>query len=121
MDRILGTKAQSAFIFGLFVQLAMVVAGHFDHPLIALFAPLDCLIAFFAGLVYAVGAQKVALWERAYGGALVGGTSALVAIIASVQLGDTPIEILMIGTLLSGITGSVGGMIGREWSSTQRA
>jgi hypothetical protein len=45
----------------------------------------------------------------------------LIAIIASIHLGETEIEILMIGTLLSGIAGAMGGMIGREWSLPQHA
>jgi hypothetical protein len=121
MDRILNAKAQSAFILGLCLQLAMIIEGHFYGALVSVFIPLGCLIAFISGLVYAVGSQKVAMWERAYGGALIGGASALIAIIASIHLGETEIEILMIGTLLSGIAGAMGGMIGREWSIPQHA
>ncbi len=121
MERILGSRAQSSLIFGLFLQLLLAVAAHFDPPLARALIILTCLVGLMTGLVYAVGAQKVALWERAYGGALVAGTSALFAIIASVQYGDAPVEALMIGTLLAGIAGAVGGMIGREWSSAQRA
>jgi len=121
MERILGSKAQSSLIFSLFMQFLLVVAAHFDPPLARASLLLTCLIALATGLVYSVGAQKAALWERAYGGALIAGTAALFAIIASVQYGDMPVEALMIGTLLTAIAGAVGGMIGREWSSAQRA
>jgi hypothetical protein len=121
MERILGSKAQSSLIFSLFLQFLLVVAAHFDPPLARVSLLLNCLVALATGLVYSVGAQKVALWERAYGGALIAGTAALFAIIASVQYGDMPVEALMIGTLLTAIAGAVGGMIGREWSSAQRA
>jgi hypothetical protein len=116
MDRILSPKYQTSVIFGLFFQMALVICGHFSPGVAQFFGLFGVTISLLTGVVYAVGAPKVSLWERAAGGALIGGGTALVAIIASVQFGDVPLEILLIGTLASGATGAIGGMIGREWS-----
>lgn len=95
----------NALIIATVLQLAMILSGHWiafvkDN----LFAALGTGISIAGGLIYALTARPG--WLKAgIGGAIVGGVSALIGIAVSVVLGDTPQEILLIGT----VSGLVGG------------
>ena len=110
----------TATAIGTVLQLAMVIAGHFD-PFVAshvfMFGGMG--LSAFAGLLCGRGA-------RGYGGAslagaIAGGVCALIGIAVSVSLGDTQAMILAFGTLSSAVTGAIGGLIGRAIMGTRTA
>jgi hypothetical protein len=111
------TMDRNAFIvsgcIGLILQLAMIVAGHYV-PVIKDkgFMIGGLVLSLIAGLVYAKLAH--AGWPSSLiGAALSGGLCAIIAIAASVMMGDTPPVILLMGTLSSAVTGLIGGAIGK--------
>jgi hypothetical protein len=106
------TSLRNATLIGTVLQVAMVVAGHFD-PYIALHVFMfgGMAISAIAGLVYGRGAAGMA--GAALGGAIAGGVCALIGIAVSVALGDTAAMILAFGTLSSAVTGAIGGVVGR--------
>ncbi len=110
----------TATLIGTILQLAMVIAGHFD-PFVAakVFMIGGMGISAFAGLLCGRGATL-------YGGALqvgavAGGACALIGIAVSVSFGDTPSMILVFGTLGSAVAGALGGLVGRASMGTRAA
>ena len=96
-----------------FVQLAMVVVGHYV-PFVKnnVFALGGMGISLVAGLAYAKLAGEG--WVPSLtGGALVGGACALIGIGVSLLLKDVPPMVLALGTLSSTVTGAIGGAIGK--------
>lgn len=95
---------------GAILQIAMVVAGHFNE--------------FIKNNVFAIGGMAIslifgALFARAaarskggalLGGLMVGGASALLGISVSVLFGDTDASILAFGTAGSAVAGLIGGI-----------
>ncbi len=95
---------------GTLLQVAMVVAGHFNE--------------FIKNNVFAIGGMAISLIfgalfartaARSKGGALlggfiVGGVSAILGIALSVLLGDTEASILAFGTAGSAMAGLIGGI-----------
>lgn len=102
----------NSIVAGSVLQCAMVIAGHFV-PYIALnvFMFGGMGISALAGLLYgrAVGSYNGAVG----GGAIAGAVCALIGIALSVELGDTPAEILVMGTGSSAVAGAIGGIMGR--------
>ena len=98
---------------GTVLQLAMVIAGHSNKSIAALFAILGVSISLIAGVVYAVRAKQGSTGRLALGGLVAGGLCALIGIIVSYLLGDVPALILLIGTTSSAVTGAIGGAAGR--------
>jgi hypothetical protein len=102
-----------AAAIGLALQLAMVIAGHYE-PFIKdnVFAIGGVLISLMAGFVYArrAGGGWV---DSLLGGLIAGGVCALLGIAVSVLLQDVPASILMFGTIGSAVTGLIGGAIGK--------
>lgn len=96
-----------------FVQLAMVLAGHYV-PVIKnnVFAAGGMAISLAAGLAYAKLASQGWVPSLA-GGAVVGGACALIGIGVSLALKDVPPMVLAVGTFSSAITGMIGGAIGK--------
>lgn len=95
---------------GLVAQLAMVLIGHNDAGVAALFAPLGIAISLVAGALYAWLARP-SLGQGALGGAIAGGVCALLGIAVSCALGDVTPFILLAGTLSSAVGGAIGGAV----------
>lgn len=110
----------NATILGTVLQAAMVVAGHFiAFVAMNVFAFGGMGISALAGLLY--GRKAAGYGGAALGGAAAGAVCALIGIAISVVLGDTPAQILILGTASSGVTGAVGGVIGKLVSGTRTA
>ncbi len=108
----------TATIIGTVLQLAMVIAGHFEPFVAAKVFMLGGMgISALAGLLCGRGASSYG--GAALAGAIAGGVCALIGIAVSVLLGDTHAMILAFGTLSSAITGAIGGLIGRAIIGTR--
>jgi hypothetical protein len=102
----------NATIVGTVLQTAMVVAGHFiAFVAMNVFAFGGMGISAVAGFLY--GRNAASMGGAALGGAVAGAVCALIGIAISVVLGDTPAQILLLGTVSSGVTGAIGGVVGR--------
>jgi hypothetical protein len=106
-----------ATLIGTVLQLAMIIAGHFI-PFVKdnVFMWGGMALSLVAGLMYAFGARSK-LSDSLLGGAIAGAVCALIGIAVSVLLGDTPPFVLAAGTLMSAITGLIGGGIGKVVST----
>lgn len=102
-----------ATVVGTVLQLAMVIAGHSNKSIAALFAVGGMGISLIAGLVYTLTAKGGTTSSLAVGGLLSGGICALVGIVVSYLLGDVPALILVVGTVSSAVTGLIGGFAGK--------
>ena len=102
-----------AAVAGTIAQLAMVISGHFDASIAALFAVGGMTISLVAGLLYGLRARQISLGNAALGGLLAGGICALLGIAVSYFLGDVTAALLLLGTLSSAIAGAIGGPVGR--------
>jgi hypothetical protein len=98
---------------GTVLQLAMVIAGHSNKSIAALFAVLGVSISLVAGVLYAVRAKGGSASSLAAGGLVAGALCALIGIIVSFLLGDVPAFVLLVGTGSSAVTGAIGGVVGR--------
>jgi hypothetical protein len=98
---------------GTILQLAMVIGGHSNKSIAALFAVLGVSISLVAGVVYAVSARGGSTSLLAVGGLLAGGLCALIGIVVSYALGDVPALILAVGTASSAVGGAIGGVLGK--------
>jgi len=74
-------------------------------------------ISFVAGILYVVISTEVITRDNVIGGMIAGAACGFVGILVSWFLGDVPMMLLVMGTLLSGITGALGGWVGRLFSS----
>jgi len=102
-----------ATAIGTVLQLAMIITGHFI-PFVrdSVFMWGGLAISLVAGLLYA--RAKGGNWaDSLFGGLVAGAVCALIGIAASVLWGDTPREILLFGTVGSGVTGLIGGAVGK--------
>jgi hypothetical protein len=110
----MNTRALSvATAVGTMLQLAMVLAGHSNKSIAALFAVVGVSISLVAGILYALSAKGGSISSLAVGGLVAGGLCALIGIVVSYALGDVPAFILAVGTLSSAIGGAIGGAIGK--------
>lgn len=107
-----------ATIVGTVLQLAMVIAGHSNKSIAALFAIGGMGFSLIAGFLYVVYARGAGPSSPVLGGALAGAICALVGIFASYMLGDVPVTLLALGTLSSAVTGAIGGLAGRLLART---
>jgi hypothetical protein len=97
-------------VIGSILQLVMVISGHYNEFIAQnVFALGGMAISLIAGAGYGFGAATRA--GAARGGAIVGGSCALIGIVVSYLLGDVPALILLVGTLSSTVTGAVGGLL----------
>lgn len=101
-----------ATLLGTVLQTTMVVAGHFLPAVAQLFGLMGVSLSLLAGLAYALwatgGLDPRAGQAGAAGGALAGGTCALIGIAISVALGDVPAAVLGFGTASSAVAGALG-------------
>jgi hypothetical protein len=106
-----------ATMIGTVLQLAMVVSGHYDARIAQLFAVLGMLFSMVAGFIFGRSSAPAGVGRRgaAVGGLVAGAVCALIGIAESYSLGDVPAWVVAFGTASSGVTGAVGGWLGR-WS-----
>ncbi|MEO8337517.1 MAG: hypothetical protein ABI664_21255 [bacterium] len=102
-----------ATVVGTVLQLAMVLVGHSNASIAALFGPVGMGISLVAGLIYASQARGSSVGSAALGGFVAGGLCALIGIVVSFALGDVTALILALGTLSSAVAGAIGGWVGR--------
>jgi hypothetical protein len=102
-----------ATAIGTILQVAMVVAGHTNKSIAALFAVGGMGISLIAGLLYAWLARGAPMSGAIVGGLAAGAICAFIGILVSHLLGDVPATLLALGTLSSAVTGAIGGAIGR--------
>lgn len=98
---------------GTALQTAMVVVGHWTPAVANLFGPLGMTISLVVGLMWARSGPE-SYGQAALGGAIVGGTCALVGIAISYLMGDVTAIILAFGTASSAVAGALGGLAGRR-------
>jgi len=106
---------QRAILVGTFLQALTVMIGHFGglvagYEIGFLFAGM--MISATVGYLYAQDVSK-GYGRGACGGAISGGACALMGIAFSVALGDMAPMILVQRTLISTLTGAVGGVFGQ--------
>lgn len=108
----MNTRALSlAIVAGTILQVLMVVVGHTDESVKSLFAVGGMGISLIAGVIYTLAAGNVTAGSAALGGAVAGGTCALIGIAVSYFLGDVPASLLLLGTVSSIVTGALGGWL----------
>jgi hypothetical protein len=101
-----------ATVVGTILQLGMVLVGHTNDSVKALFAVGGVTISLVAGVIYARLARDASKGTAAAGGLVAGGLCALLGIIVSYGLGDVTAMILAAGTCSSAVTGAIGGLLG---------
>jgi len=120
--RLLDTPALGrAILVGTPLQMLTMVLGHFGGLLASydigfLFAGM--MISATIGYLYAQDVSK-GYGRGACGGAIAGGTCALIGIAVSVLLGDMAPKVLVLRTLICVLTGAVGGLYGQmaaDWT-----
>lgn len=104
-----------ATVAGTVLQLAMVIAGHSNKSIAALFAVGGMGISLVAGLLYALSSKGGSASSLAGGGLVAGGVCALIGIAVSFLLGDVPALILAVGTAGSAVAGAIGGLAGKAF------
>jgi hypothetical protein len=91
----------------------MVVAGHSNKSIAALFAVGGMGLSLVAGVAYTVLARVTPTSGAVAGGTIAGALCALIGIYVSYILGDVPASILLLGTVSSAVAGAIGGWLGR--------
>jgi hypothetical protein len=102
-----------ASIVGVVLQVAMVVAGHSNPSVAALYAVGGMGFSLIAGLAYAMWARGSSTSSLVVGGLLSGAICAFIGISVSYLFGDVPMSLLALGTLSSAVTGAIGGVFGK--------
>jgi hypothetical protein len=102
-----------ASIVGTVLQLAMVIAGHYDARIAKLFAVGGMGFSLVAGVLYAWLARPAGAGDATLGGTIAGAVCAFLGILVSRLLGDVPTSLLLLGTISSAVTGAIGGWLGR--------
>jgi hypothetical protein len=98
-------------IIGIVLQLAMVVAGHFLESVLNLSGILGTAIPFALGIWY--GFTRRPGWGRcAWGGFVIGIVGAFIGVIAAMLMKDQTWILLTFAPLSSGVTGTLGGLLG---------
>lgn len=100
-----------ATLAGTVFQVAMVVAGHSNPSIKGLFAVGGMGLSLLAGALYAYLAAPISKGPAATGGALAGALCGFLGILVSYALGDVPASLLALGSISSGVTGALGGVI----------
>ena len=103
---------------GTILQIGMVVLGHTNSSVKAMFAVGGMGLSLLAGLIYALNARGSSMGSLATGGAVAGGICAFIGILVSCFLGDVPASLLLLGTVSSVVTGAIGGAIGKFFSGS---
>jgi hypothetical protein len=107
-----------ASIVGTVLQVAMVVAGHSNPSVSAMFAVGGMSISLIAGIIYGYLVKGPRLLSGLIaGGATAGGVCAFIGILVSHLMGDVPASLLALGTISSIVTGAIGGAIGKAFGT----
>lgn len=96
---------------GVVLQLAMVVTGHFSTAVLNLSGILGTGIPFVLGIVYGAKVPK-GYGTSAKGGFVIGIVGAVIGVLAAIIMGDQTWILLTFAPLSSGVTGTLGGLIG---------
>lgn len=96
---------------GIVLQLAMVTAGHFVEAVFNLSGVLGVGIPFALGLWYGSTVPK-SYGRTSKGGFIIGIVGATVGVAAAILMGDQTWMLLTFAPLSSGVTGSLGAVIG---------
>jgi len=102
-----------ATLIGTALQLAMVVLGHIEPKIAALFAMLGMFLSLVAGFLFGLWSGGLGKGGAAAGGLVAGAVCALIGILESFYLGDVPGWVIAFGTASSAVTGAIGGFLGR--------
>lgn len=96
---------------GIVLQLVMVTAGHFSTAVLNLSGILGTGIPFALGIGY--GATVPRAWgASAKGGFVIGIVGAAIGVVAAILMGDAGWILLTFAPLSSGVTGTLGALIG---------
>ena len=102
-----------ATLIGTVLQLAMVVAGHYDPTIANLFAVMGMFLSLVAGFLAGRWSAGLVKAGAAVSGLVAGAVCAFVGILESFYLGDVPAWVIAFGSVSSGVTGAIGGFLGR--------
>jgi hypothetical protein len=102
-----------ATLIGTVFQLAMVVAGHYDTRVANLFAVLGMFLSAVAGFLAGRWSAGLGKAGAAVSGLAAGAVCAFIGVLESFYLGDVPAWVIAFGTVSSGVTGAIGGFLGR--------
>ena len=97
-----------ATVLGTVLQVAMVVGGHSNKSIAAMFAVGGMGFSLVAGVIYTIIARGGPTSSVAVGGLISGAVCAFIGICVSYLLGDVPVSLLALGTISSAVTGSAG-------------
>lgn len=95
---------------GVVLQLAMVVAGHYNETVLLLSGILGTGIPFVLGLWYGATVPRT-LKGALKDGFIIGIVGAFVGVVAAILMGDQTWILLTFAPLSSGITGALGALI----------
>jgi hypothetical protein len=95
------------------LQLALVVAGHYDPTVAKLFAVMGMLLSLVAGFQAGRWSAGLGKAGATVSGLVAGAACALIGILESFSLGDVPAWVIAFGPFSSGVTGAIGGFLGR--------
>ena len=109
-----------ATMVGTMLQVAMVVAGHSNKSIAALFAVGGMGFSLVAGVIYASwhAAARRRRWRSADSSPA--RCARFIGIFVSYLLGDVPASLLALGTVSSAVTGAIGGAVGRLFGCAAR-
>jgi hypothetical protein len=113
LQRIERKTLERATIVGIVMQVAMVVVGYF-LPWVRLHVFMfgGMMIAAISGYLYGMDSGKG--WgASSLGGAISGGTCGIIGIAVAIVLSEAQMIVLVVGTLICILTGTVGGLFGQ--------
>jgi hypothetical protein len=102
-----------ATLIGTVLQLALVVTGHYEKSIAPLFGLLGPLLSLVAGFLAGRWSAGLGRGGAAVSGLVAGAACALLGTLESFSLGDVPAWVIAIGTFGDGVTGAIGGFLGR--------
>jgi hypothetical protein len=102
-----------ATLIGTVLQLAVVVTGHYDQRVAQVFGLIGPLLSLLAGFLAGRWSAGLGKGGAAVSGLVAGAACALLGILESYSLGDVPTWVIAVGTLGDGVTGAIGGFLGR--------
>jgi hypothetical protein len=102
-----------ATLVGTVLQLVLAVTGHYDPRVASLFAVGGMLLSLVAGFLAGRWSAGLGKAGAAASGAVAGALCALLGILESFYLGDVPAWVIAFGPFSSGVTGAIGGFLGR--------
>ena len=99
-------------VIGIVLQLLMVVAGHFHESVLNLSGILGTAIPFVLGIWYGVS-RRPGYGRCAWGGFVIGIVGAFIGVVAAMLMKDQTWILLTFAPLSSGVTGTLGGLLGK--------